>query len=82
MKPGISSTSVSSQRRKSSSAPLINNMDEDEDDDDDISTDGEIYFRSSSGYKRSSSQDAILNAFSLWVRTEKGCSTVPVFNAM
>lgn len=53
-------------RRKSSSAPLINNMDEDEDDDDDdISTDGETYFSSSSGYKRSSSQDAIINTFSL-----------------
>ncbi|MCI4393162.1 hypothetical protein PGIGA_G00154300 [Pangasianodon gigas] len=55
----------SEMRRKSSSAPLINNMDEDEDDDDDISTDGETYFSSSSGYKRSSSQDAIINTFSL-----------------
>ncbi|GAA6065775.1 cingulin-like protein 1 [Tachysurus ichikawai] len=54
-------------RRKSSSAPLINNMhdDDDDDDDDDISTDGETYFSSASGYKRSSSQDAIINTLSL-----------------
>ncbi|XP_060714781.1 cingulin-like protein 1 [Tachysurus vachellii] len=53
-------------RRKTSSAPLINNMhDDDDDDDDDISTDGETYFSSASGYKRSSSQDAIINTLSL-----------------
>uniref|UniRef100_A0A3Q3SVD3 Cingulin like 1 n=1 Tax=Mastacembelus armatus TaxID=205130 RepID=A0A3Q3SVD3_9TELE len=49
-------------RRKSTSAPLLNNLD---DDDDDISTDGETYFSSSSGYKRSSSQDNILSTFTL-----------------
>ncbi|TSK20038.1 Cingulin-like protein 1 [Bagarius yarrelli] len=53
-------------RRKSSSTTLINNMDDYDDEyDDDISTDGETYFSSSSGYKRSSSQDAIINTFSL-----------------
>ncbi|KAM4593120.1 cingulin-like protein 1 isoform 2-T2 [Odontesthes bonariensis] len=51
-------------RRKSSSAPLLNSLDDD-DDDDDISTDGETYFSSSSGYKRSSSQDNILSTFTL-----------------
>ncbi|XP_035376763.1 cingulin-like protein 1 isoform X1 [Electrophorus electricus] len=51
-------------RRKSNSAPLLNNLGED-DDEDDISTDGETYFSSSSGYKRSSSQDAIMSTFSL-----------------
>ncbi|XP_069030127.1 cingulin-like protein 1 isoform X1 [Embiotoca jacksoni] len=51
-------------RRKSNSAPLLNNLDDD-DDDDDISTDGETYFSSSSGYKRSSSQDNILSTFTL-----------------
>ncbi|KAL7830973.1 hypothetical protein SRHO_G00304750, partial [Serrasalmus rhombeus] len=54
----------SEMRRKSNSAPLLNNLDDD-DDDDDISTDGETYFSSSSGYKRSSSQDAIISTFSL-----------------
>ncbi|XP_052003943.1 cingulin-like protein 1 [Xyrauchen texanus] len=52
----------SEMRRKSSSAPVLN---DDDDDDDDISTDGETYFSSSSGYKRSSSQDAIISNFSL-----------------
>ncbi|KAM9764983.1 cingulin-like protein 1 isoform 1-T1 [Menidia menidia] len=51
-------------RRKSSSAPLLNSLDDD-DDDDDISTDGETYFSSSSGYKRSSSQDNILSTLTL-----------------
>ncbi|XP_018523501.1 cingulin-like protein 1 isoform X2 [Lates calcarifer] len=51
-------------RRKNTSAPLLNNLDDD-DDDDDISTDGETYFSSSSGYKRSSSQDNILSNFTL-----------------
>ncbi|XP_047436626.1 cingulin-like protein 1 isoform X2 [Mugil cephalus] len=51
-------------RRKSSSAPLLNNLDDD-DDDDDISTDGETYFSSSLGYKRSASQDNILSTFTL-----------------
>ncbi|XP_074522677.1 cingulin-like protein 1 isoform X3 [Halichoeres trimaculatus] len=47
-------------RRKSNSAPLLNNLhDDNDDDDDDISTDGETYFSSSSGYKRSSSQDML-----------------------
>ncbi|XP_019954394.2 cingulin-like protein 1 isoform X1 [Paralichthys olivaceus] len=50
-------------RRKSNSAPLLNTLDDD--DDDDISTDGETYFSSSSGYKRSSSQDNILSTFTL-----------------
>ncbi|XP_071344471.1 cingulin-like protein 1 isoform X2 [Trachinotus anak] len=50
-------------RRKNTSAPLLNNLDDD--DDDDISTDGETYFSSSSGYKRSSSQDNILSTFTL-----------------
>ncbi|KAM4631040.1 cingulin-like protein 1 [Polymixia lowei] len=51
-------------RRKSNSAPLLNNLDDD-DDDDDISTDGETYFSSSSGYKRSSSQDNLISTFTL-----------------
>ncbi|KAI2662419.1 Cingulin-like protein 1 [Labeo rohita] len=42
--------------------PVLNA--DDDDDDDDISTDGETYFSSSSGYKRSSSQDAIISKFS------------------
>lgn len=50
-------------RRKSNSAPLLNTLDDD--DDDDISTDGETYFSSSLGYKRSSSQDNILSTFTL-----------------
>ncbi|KAM9545203.1 cingulin-like protein 1 isoform 2-T2 [Salvelinus alpinus] len=49
----------SEMRRKTNSAPL------DDDDEDDISTDGETYFRSSSSYKRSSSQDNIISTFSL-----------------
>ncbi|XP_023256515.1 cingulin-like protein 1 [Seriola lalandi dorsalis] len=53
----------SEMRRKNTSAPLLNNLDDD--DDDDISTDGETYFSSSSGYKRSSSQDNILSTFTL-----------------
>ncbi|XP_019126076.2 cingulin-like protein 1 isoform X3 [Larimichthys crocea] len=52
-------------RRKSNSAPLLNSLHDDDDDDDDISTDGETYFSSSSGYKRSSSQDNILSTFSM-----------------
>uniref|UniRef100_A0A8C6UDW3 Cingulin-like 1 n=1 Tax=Neogobius melanostomus TaxID=47308 RepID=A0A8C6UDW3_9GOBI len=52
-------------RRKSNSAPLLNTLDDDDDDDDDISTDGETYFSSTSGYKRSSSQDNILSTFSM-----------------
>nr|XP_046242366.1 cingulin-like protein 1 isoform X2 [Scatophagus argus] len=53
-------------RRKSSSAPLLSTLhDDDDDDDDDVSTDGETYFSSSSGYKRSSSQDNILSTFTL-----------------
>ncbi|XP_042584190.1 cingulin-like protein 1 [Cyprinus carpio] len=52
-------------RRKNNSAPVLNANDDDDDDDDDISTDGETYFSSSSGYKRSSSQDAIISKFSL-----------------
>lgn len=60
----------------------MNNMDEDEDDDDDISTDGETYFSSLSGYKRSGSQDAIINTLSLWVTTKKVYSTVTMFNIM
>uniref|UniRef100_A0A8C1G8R4 Cingulin-like 1 n=1 Tax=Cyprinus carpio TaxID=7962 RepID=A0A8C1G8R4_CYPCA len=51
--------------RKNNSAPVLNANDDDDDDDDDISTDGETYFSSSSGYKRSSSQDAIISKFSL-----------------
>ncbi|XP_076853425.1 cingulin-like protein 1 isoform X2 [Brachyhypopomus gauderio] len=51
-------------RRKSNPAPLLNNLGED-DDDDDISTDGETYFSSSSGYKRSSGQDAVMSNLSL-----------------
>ncbi|XP_068431416.1 cingulin-like protein 1 [Clinocottus analis] len=51
-------------RRKSTSAPLLNTLDDD-DDDDDISTDGETYFSSSLGYKRSSSQENILSTFTL-----------------
>ncbi|XP_030579926.1 cingulin-like protein 1 isoform X2 [Archocentrus centrarchus] len=50
-------------RRKNTPASLLNNLDDDEDDD--ISTDGETYFSSSSGYKRSSSQDNLLSTFSL-----------------
>uniref|UniRef100_A0A671L5L3 Cingulin-like 1 n=1 Tax=Sinocyclocheilus anshuiensis TaxID=1608454 RepID=A0A671L5L3_9TELE len=50
----------SEMRRKNNSAPVLN-ADDDDDDDDDISTDGETYFSSLSGYKRSSSQDAILS---------------------
>uniref|UniRef100_A0A3B3XV53 Myosin tail domain-containing protein n=1 Tax=Poecilia mexicana TaxID=48701 RepID=A0A3B3XV53_9TELE len=53
----------SEMRRKNTSAPLLNNLDDD-DDDDDLSTDGEMYF-SSSGYKRSSSQDNGLSGFGL-----------------
>ncbi|XP_061599664.1 cingulin-like protein 1 isoform X2 [Cololabis saira] len=49
-------------RRKSSSAPMLS-LDDDEDDD--VSTDGETYFSSSSGYKRSSSQDNMLSTFTL-----------------
>ncbi|TRY97198.1 hypothetical protein DNTS_000486 [Danionella cerebrum] len=49
-------------RRKNNTAPILN---ADDDDDDDISTDGETYFSSSSGYKRSSSQDAIISNFSM-----------------
>uniref|UniRef100_A0A665U7H2 Myosin tail domain-containing protein n=1 Tax=Echeneis naucrates TaxID=173247 RepID=A0A665U7H2_ECHNA len=53
-------------RRKNTPASLLNNMgDDDDDDDDDISTDGETYFSSSLGYKRSSSQDNILSTFNL-----------------
>ncbi|XP_066509464.1 cingulin-like protein 1 isoform X2 [Hoplias malabaricus] len=52
-------------RRKSNSAPLLNTMGDDEDDEDDNSTDGETYFSSSSGYKRSSSQDALISSFTL-----------------
>ncbi|TNN87492.1 Cingulin-like protein 1 [Liparis tanakae] len=52
------------ERRKSSSAPLLNALDDD-DDDDDTSTDGETYFSSSLGYKRSSSQENILSTFTL-----------------
>ncbi|XP_041639545.1 cingulin-like protein 1 isoform X2 [Cheilinus undulatus] len=51
-------------RRKSNSAPLLNNL-HDDDDDDDISTDGETYFSSTSGYKRSSSQENILTTLTL-----------------
>nr|XP_040021140.1 cingulin-like protein 1 isoform X2 [Gasterosteus aculeatus aculeatus] len=51
-------------RRKSTSAPLLNALGDD-DDDDDISTDGETYFSSSLGYKRSSSQDNMLSTFTL-----------------
>ncbi|XP_055010826.1 cingulin-like protein 1 [Boleophthalmus pectinirostris] len=54
----------SEMRRKSSSAPLLNTLDDD-DDDDDISTDGETYFSSTSGYKRSSSQDNIISTFAM-----------------
>ncbi|XP_070760484.1 cingulin-like protein 1 isoform X2 [Enoplosus armatus] len=50
-------------RRKSTSAPLLNTLDDD--DDDDVSTDGETYFSSSLGYKRSSSQDNMLSTFTL-----------------
>ncbi|XP_008403601.1 cingulin-like protein 1 isoform X2 [Poecilia reticulata] len=53
----------SEMRRKNTSAPLLNNLDDD-DDDNDLSTDGEMYF-SSSGYKRSSSQDNSLSGFGL-----------------
>ncbi|XP_056318070.1 cingulin-like protein 1 [Danio aesculapii] len=51
-------------RRKNNSAQVLN-ADDDDDDDDDISTDGETYFSSSSGYKRSSSQDGIISSFSM-----------------
>ncbi|KAL6113126.1 cgnl1 [Pungitius sinensis] len=51
-------------RRKGTSAPLLNTLGDD-DDDDDISTDGETYFSSSLGYKRSSRQDNILSTFTL-----------------
>nr|XP_021329815.1 cingulin-like protein 1 isoform X2 [Danio rerio] len=50
-------------RRKNNSAQVLNA--DDDDDDDDISTDGETYFSSSSGYKRSSSQDGIISSFSM-----------------
>ncbi|XP_067341997.1 cingulin-like protein 1 isoform X2 [Channa argus] len=49
-------------RRKSTSAPMLNTL---EDDDDDVSTDGETYFSSSSGYKRSSSQDNVFSTFTM-----------------
>lgn len=62
-----------SPRRKSSSAPLLNTLD---DDDDDVSTDGETYFSSSSGYKRSSSQDNILSTFSLWTEPQNVCVNI------
>lgn len=52
-------------RRKSNSAPLLNSLHDDDDDDDDISTDGETYFSSLSGYKRSSSQENMLSTFTL-----------------
>ncbi|XP_037602633.1 cingulin-like protein 1 [Sebastes umbrosus] len=52
-------------RRKTTSAPLLNTLEDDDDDDDDISTDGETYFSSSLGYKRSSSQENILSSFAL-----------------
>uniref|UniRef100_A0A3Q3GIU4 Cingulin-like 1 n=1 Tax=Labrus bergylta TaxID=56723 RepID=A0A3Q3GIU4_9LABR len=55
----------SEMRRKSNSAPLLSNLHDDADDDDDISTDGETYFSSSSGYKRSSSQDNMLSTLTL-----------------
>lgn len=58
-------TSDVSSRRKSSSAPLLNTLHDDDDDDDDISTDGETYFSSTSGYKRSSSQENVLSTFTL-----------------
>uniref|UniRef100_A0A3B3ZR71 Myosin tail domain-containing protein n=1 Tax=Periophthalmus magnuspinnatus TaxID=409849 RepID=A0A3B3ZR71_9GOBI len=54
----------SEMRRKSTSAPLLHTLDDD-DDDDDLSTDGETYFSSTSGYKRSSSQDNILSTFAM-----------------
>lgn len=53
-------------RRKNNSAPILN---ADDDDDDDVSTDGETYFSSSSGFKRSGSQDIISSTFSLWNTT-------------
>ncbi|XP_062845696.1 cingulin-like protein 1 isoform X2 [Trichomycterus rosablanca] len=52
----------SEMRRKNNSTTLLNSLDDDEDDDDDISTDGETYFSSTSGFKRSGSQDTISNA--------------------
>lgn len=54
-------------RRKNTSVPLLDTLhdDDDDEDDDNISTDGETYFSSSSGYKRSSSQENILSTFSL-----------------
>ncbi|XP_067293502.1 cingulin-like protein 1 [Pseudorasbora parva] len=54
----------SEMRRKNNPAPVLNAADDDDDDDDDISTDGDTYFSSSSGYKRSSSQDAFISNFS------------------
>ncbi|KAA0723640.1 Cingulin-like protein 1 [Triplophysa tibetana] len=51
----------SEMRRKNNSAPILNA----DDDDDDVSTDGETYFSSSSGFKRSGSQDIISSNFSL-----------------
>lgn len=53
----------SEMRRKNNSAPILNA--DDDDDDDDVSTDGETYFSSSSGFKRSGSQDIISSNFSL-----------------
>ncbi|XP_029946175.1 cingulin-like protein 1 isoform X2 [Salarias fasciatus] len=53
----------SEMRRKTNSAPLLNTLDDD--DDDDASTDGETYFSSSSGYKRSASQDNLLSSLAL-----------------
>nr|XP_015808492.2 cingulin-like protein 1 isoform X1 [Nothobranchius furzeri] len=53
-------------RRKTSSAPMLNSLDDDDDDDDeDFSTNRETYFSSSTGYKRSSSQDSILSNLTL-----------------
>uniref|UniRef100_A0A1A7X7V7 Cingulin-like 1 n=2 Tax=Iconisemion striatum TaxID=60296 RepID=A0A1A7X7V7_9TELE len=53
-------------RRKTSSAPLLNSLDDDDDDDDeDFGTNRETYFSSSTGYKRSSSQDSILSNLTL-----------------
>ncbi|XP_076011482.1 cingulin-like protein 1 [Genypterus blacodes] len=54
----------SEMRRKTSSAPLLSRLDDD-DDDDDTSTDGETYFSSSLGYKRSLSQENILSTSTL-----------------
>ncbi|KAJ8343536.1 hypothetical protein SKAU_G00308650 [Synaphobranchus kaupii] len=44
-------------RRKNAPVPLLNSLDDD--DDDDISTDGEIYYSSTSGYKRSSQDPSV-----------------------